>query len=221
MKKSLTALAVFALASSAFAADVPQTFKVNGTVGAGATTLAIGAVTGDKVDLTIAGIAAVWKKDPGSAYGATALQSEDGAKGVKDWVLSYTTNPAAFAGARQCILKRGADWPGTADLKSLKLDDARVACAPITGASSTHAVDVTGDYNVLGIIPVIEFKDGTRAWGSHPFGDSRGKNNKGQTITLVLVERDAGNKAVSVKVPASDAKGKAHPAKAFFAGNFQ
>lgn len=213
--RNLAALvAAGALTLSAFAADGAKTYKVSGTVGAGATTMVIGAVVNDKVDLTIAGIAAVWKKDPGAAYGAIALQSEDGAKGVKDWVLSYATNPAAFTGARQCILKRGADWPGTADLKSLKLDDARVACAPITGASSTYAVDVTGDYNVLGVIPVIEFKDGTRAWGSHPFGDSRGKNKAGQTITLLEVDRGADNKASLVKSPTK-------AAKQYFAGNFQ
>ncbi|MFZ3031860.1 MAG: hypothetical protein WA082_02395 [Candidatus Moraniibacteriota bacterium] len=214
MKKTFAALAVLALSSVAFAADGAKTYKVNGTVGAGATTLQIGAVANDKVDLIISGIAAVWKKDPGAAYGAIALQSEDGAKGVKDWVLSYSNNPAAFVGARQCILKRGADWPGTADLKSLKLDDARVACAPITVASAIYVVDVTGDYNVLGVIPVIEFKDGTRAWGSHPFGDSRGKDKVGQTITLLEVDRGVDNKATLVKLPTK-------AAKQYFAGNFQ
>lgn len=214
VSKVFTALAAVAFASVAFAADVANVvYKVNGTTAAGTTTLVIEKVENNKLDLVIGGIAAVWKTDPGAAYGATALQSEDGAKGVKDWVLSYATNPAAFEGAKQCILKRGADWPGTADLKSLKLDDPRVACSLISGASGTYQVDVAGDYNLLGVIPVIEFKDGTRAWGSHPFGQSRGKNSKKQTITLIEIAREGG-KAISA-MPASD------QAKRFFSGQFQ
>lgn len=219
MTKSYRTHAAFAVlaiaAASALAADpvTKVTYKVNGTQGAGATTMVIENVANDKITMTIGGIAAVWKTDPGAAYGATALQSEDGAKGVKDWVLSYVTNPAAFEGAKQCILKRGADWPGTADLKSLKLDDPRVACSPISGASGTYAVDVAGDYDLLGVIPVIEFKDGTRAWGSHPFGQSRGKNSKKQTITLLEIVRQDG-KAVAA-APVSDG------AKKFFSGQFQ
>lgn len=214
--KVLAALvAAAALASSALAAEPTKTWKVNGTQGAGATTLEIGPVSGNTFAYTLHGIAAVWKADPGAAYGATKLQSEDGKKGVMDWVLSYKANPAAFEGARQCILKRGADWPGTASLPSLKLDDPKkVACSSITGASGTYAVGVEGDYDLLGTVPVIEFKDGTRAWGSHAFGDSRGKNNRGQTITLLIVERDASNKATRVTLPTA-------AAKKFFAGNFQ
>ncbi len=206
-------VAATALISSAFAAD----YKVNGAVVAksgGATTLSVGAVTADKVAVSINNIAAVWKEDPGATYGATSLQSEDGKKGVKDWVLTYTANPEVFAGAKQCILKRGADWPGTANLKSLKLDDAKVVCSPITGADSTYSVDITGDFNVLGLVPVIEFKDGSRAWGSHPFGQSRGKNMRGQTITLLEVNRDKSGNAVKVG-PASN------QAKVFFHGRFQ
>ncbi len=212
--KVLAALvAAAALASSAFAAE--PTFKVNGTQGAGATTLEIGPVSGTTFSYTLHGIAAVWKKDPGSNYGATKLQSEDGKKGVMDWVLSYKTNPAAFEGAKQCIAKRGADWTGTADPKTMKTDDPKkVACAPITGASGTYQVDIEGDYDLLGTVPVIVFKDGSVAWGSHAFGESRGKNNKGQTITLLLVERDASNKPTKVTMPTK-------AAKAFFAGNFQ
>ncbi|MBP9727928.1 MAG: hypothetical protein KBD27_00965 [Candidatus Moranbacteria bacterium] len=197
-----------------------QTFKVNGTQGAGATTLEIGPVTGNTFSYTLHGIAAVWKTDPGPAYGATRLPSEDDnpkkdPKGKHDWVLSYAANPAVFAGARQCILKRGADWPGTADLKSLKLDDAkRVACAPITGASGTYQVDIEGDYDILGTVPVIVFKDDSRAWGSHAFGASRSKNSRGLTITLNLVERDASNKPTKVTMPTA-------AAKKFFAGSFE
>lgn len=213
--KVLAALvAAAALASSVFAAEPIKTFKVNGTQGAGATTLEIGAVNNDKVELTLHNIAAVWKADPGATYNATKLQSEDGKKGVMDWVLSYATNPAAFAGAKQCILKRGADWPGTAKIESLKLDDPRVACSSITGASGTYQVDVAGEYDILGTVPVIEFKDGSRAWGSHAFGQSRSKNSRGQTITLLLVERDASNKATKVTLP-TDA------AKKFFRGQFE
>ncbi len=212
---TLTTLVVsLALASATIAAEPAKvTYKVNGTTAAGTTTLVVNSVQNNKLDMSIDGIAAVWKTDPGPAYGATKLQSEDGAKGVMDYVLSYTTNPAAFEGARQCILKRGAEWPGTADLKSLKLDDPRVACTPITGAKGTYAVDVAGDYTLLGIVPVIEFKDGTRAWGSHPFGQSRGKNSRGKTITILEVVRE-GTKATNV-IAASN------PAKKFFAGNFQ
>lgn len=209
---SVAAITVLSI-TSALAAN----YKVNGVVVAksgGATTLSVGAVTADKVAVNIGNIAAVWKEDPGVTYGATPLQSEDGKKGVKDWVLTYTANPAMFAGARQCILKRGADWPGTADLKSLKLDDPKVSCSPITGADGTYGVDVVGDFNVLGIVPVIEFKDGTRAWGSHPSGQSRGKNMKGQTITLLEVNRDQSGNAVKVG-PASN------QAKVFFRGRFQ
>lgn len=211
-KKTAISLAALALVvSTSFATD----YKVNGEQGAGATTLTINGVSNNKLDLGLHGIAAVWKQNPGLIYGATALQSEDGPKGVQDWVLSYATNSAAFAGARQCMLKRGADWPGTADLKSLKLDDtAKVTCAPITAASGNYQVDVTGDYNLLGIVPVIEFKDGSRAWGSHPFGQSRGKNVKNQTITLLEITRDGANNATAA-APASDG------AKKFFQGRFQ
>ena len=59
---------------------------------------------------------------------------------------------------------------------------------------------------------MIEFKDGTRAWGSHPFGQSRGKNVRGLTITLVELIRE-GDKAISA-APASDG------AKKFFRGQF-
>lgn len=216
--KVLAALvAAAALASSAFAAE--PTFKVNGTQGAGATTLEIGAITGNTFAYTLHRIAAVWKTDPGSAYGAEKRPSEDDnpkklANGKHDWVLSYAANPAAFAGATQCIAKRGADWPGT-DLMSLRLDDPKkVACAPITGASGTYAVDIEGDFDILGTVPVIVLKDGSRAWGSHAFGASRGKNSRGQTITLLLVERDASNKPTKVTMPTP-------AAKKFFAGNFQ
>ncbi len=213
IRNTLSALVALAFALSASAAETSKvTYKVNGTTAAGTTTLMVNSVQNNKLDMSIDGIAAVWKTDPGPTYGATKLQSEDGAKGVMDYVLSYTTNPAAFEGARQCILKRGADWPGTGDLKSLKLDDPRVACAPITGAKGTYAVDVAGDYTLLGIVPVIEFKDGTRAWGSHPFGQSRGKNVRGLTITLVELIRE-GDKAISA-APASDG------AKKFFRGQF-
>lgn len=213
IRNTLSALVALAFTSSVIAAEPAKvTYKVNGTTAAGTTTLVVNSVQNNKLDMSIDGIAAVWKTDPGPAYGATKLQSEDGAKGVMDYVLSYTTNPAAFEGARQCILKRGAEWPGTADLKSLKLDDPRVACTPITGAKGTYAVDVAGDYTLLGIVPVIEFKDGTRAWGSHPFGQSRGKNVRGLTITLVELIRE-GDKAISA-APASDG------AKKFFRGQF-
>lgn len=212
IRNTLSALVALAFASVIAAEPAKVTYKVNGTTAAGTTTLVVNSVQNNKLDMSIDGIAAVWKTDPGPAYGATKLQSEDGAKGVMDYVLSYTTNPAAFEGARQCILKRGAEWPGTADLKSLKLDDPRVACTPITGAKGTYAVDVAGDYTLLGIVPVIEFKDGTRAWGSHPFGQSRGKNVRGLTITLVELIRE-GDKAISA-APASDG------AKKFFRGQF-
>lgn len=218
IRNTLSALVALVFASSVIAAEPAKvTYKVNGTTGAGATTLAIGDVANDKVNITLKGIAAVWKEDPGAAFGAKALPSEDDnpkkdPKGKHDWVLSYTTNPAAFEGAKECIVKRGSDWPGS-DLKSLKLDDPRVACAPITGADGTYTIDVAGDYEVLGLVPVIEFANGDRAWGSHPFGQSRGKNNRGKTITLLEVVRD-GTKATNV-VPASN------PAKKFFAGNFQ
>ena len=215
ISKIFAALAAFACALSVSAAEPAKTtFKVNGTQGAGATTLQIGPVLNDKVELTIHGIAAVWKTDPGATYNATKLQSEDGKKGVMDWVLSYKTNPAAFEGARQCILKRGSDWPGTASLPSLKLDDPRGSCSPSAGAGGSGQVDGAGDYDVLGAIPVIELKDGTRAWGSHPFGESRGKNSRGQTITLLIVERGADGKATKVLLPTK-------AAKQFFAGSFQ
>ncbi|TXH01794.1 MAG: hypothetical protein E6R05_05065 [Candidatus Moraniibacteriota bacterium] len=198
-----------AIGGNAFA----QTFKVNGE-GGDKTGLNIKNVTATSVDIEITAIAAVWKANPGANYGAKGLPSED-QKGRMDYVLVYQANPSAFAGAKQCILKRGADWPGTADLKSLKLDDPRVVCSAIDGANGTYSVKLDdGGYNLLGVIPVIEFKDGTRAWGSHPFGQSRGKNMKGQTITLLEVARGANN-AVTAVVPASDA------AKKFFAGQFQ
>lgn len=213
-KQSLIGFSILAVVSvSALAAD----YKVNGVSSAkdgGATTLTVGTVTADKVTILVGNVAAVWKADPGATYGATPLQSEDGKKGVKDWVLTYTANPAVFAGARQCILKRGADWPGTAELKSLQLDDPKVTCAAINTDGVTHQVDVTGDFNVLGLVPVIEFKDGTRAWGSHPFGQSRGKNVKGQTITLLEVNRDQAGNATKVTVAGNQAK-------AFFRGRFQ
>ena len=213
IRNTLSALVALAFALSASAAETSKvTYKVNGTTAAGTTTLMVNSVQNNKLDMSIDGIAAVWKTDPGPTYGATKLQSEDGAKGVMDYVLSYTTNPAAFEGARQCILKRGADWPGTGDLKSLKLDDPRVACAPITGAKGTYAVDGPGHSTLPGIGPVFEFKDGTRAWGSHPFGQSRGKNVRGLTITLVELIRE-GDKAISA-APASDG------AKKFFRGQF-
>lgn len=211
-KQSLVVFSVLAVAS-AMAAD----YKVNGAAivgGGGATTLTVGAVTADKVTLLIGNVAAVWKENPGATYSATPLQSEDGKKGVKDWVLTYTANPAVFAGAKQCILKRGADWPGTADLKSLKLDDPKVTCSAINTDGVTHQVDVAGDFNVLGLVPVIEFKDGSRAWGSHPFGQSRGKNVKGQTITLLEVTRDQAGGATKVAAAGNQAK-------AFFRGRFQ
>lgn len=220
VSKILMALtAAVALMSNASAADEKKTYKVNGAQGAGSTTLEIGAVTNDKFAMTIHGIAAVWKTDPGATYGAQALPSEDDnpkkdPKGKMDWVLSQATNPGAFEGAKQCVLKRGADWPGTEALASLKLDDPKkVACAPITGSSGTYQVDIEGEFNLLGAIPVIEFKDGSRAWGSHPFGQSRGKNSRGKTITLMEVDRGADNKATLVKLPSNDAK-------KFFAGNF-
>lgn len=221
IRKIFAALAVSAFALSASAAEPAKTtFKVNGTQGAGATTLEIGAVDGNTFSYTLHGIAAVWKTDPGAAYPATKLPSEDDnpkklPNGKMDWVLSYATNPAAFEGAKQCILKRGADWPGTADLTSLKLDDPKkVACAPITGASGTYAVDIEGDFEILGTVPVIVFKDGGRAWGSHAFGQSRSKNSRGKTITLLLVERGADNKPTKVLLPTP-------AAKKFFAGAFE
>jgi len=224
MKKlfKIVALVATLMASGAFAADksaVKVSYKVNGVptaaqaAGGGPTTMTVGAVNADKVAVNIGNIAAVWKTAPPNAFGASALPSED-SKGKKDFVLSYPTNPEAFSGARQCILKRGADWPGTADLKSLRLDDPKVACSPITGADSSYAIDVAGDYNVLGIVPVIEFKDGSRAWGSHPFGQSRGKNMRGQTITLLEVVRDASGNAVKVAAASNTAK-------TFFRGRFQ
>lgn len=213
-------VAAVALASSAFAAEPTKTWKINGTQSAGTTTLEIGAVTNDKFAYTLHGIAAVWKSDPGAAYPATTLPSEDDnpkkdPKGKMDWVLSYATNPAAFEGAKQCVLKRGSDWPGTEALPSLKLDDPKkVACSPITGASGTYSVDIEGEYDLLGTVPVIEFKDGSRAWGSHAFGQSRGKNSRGKTITLLIVERGADNKATKVTLPTNAAKN-------FFRGSFQ
>lgn len=213
-------VAAVALASSAFAAEPTKTWKVNGTQGAGATTLEIGAIDGNTFSYTLHGIAAVWKADPGAAYPATKLPSEDDnpkklPNGKMDWVLSYAANPAAFEGARQCILKRGSDWPGTAELKSLKLDDPKkVACSPITGASGTYAVDIEGEFELLGTVPVIVFKDDSRAWGSHAFGQTRSKNSKGKTITLLMVERGADNKATKVLPPSASAK-------KFFAGAFE
>jgi hypothetical protein len=208
--------------SVAMADDVkpPKTsgFKVNGVTGAGATSMTIKDVSNDKLTIEIQGIAAVWKQDPGKSYGAARLPSEDdnpkkSPQGKHDYVLSYAANPAAFAGARQCILKRGADWPGTADLKSLKLDDPRVACTPIAASAGQYAIDVAGEYDLLGFIPVIEFKDGTRAWGSHPFGQSRGKNSKGQTITLIELSRDNGRAVAAAQA--------SNTAKRFFSGSFE
>ncbi len=210
---AVIAMAILAMSGNVIAADQPTTYKVNGVSG-DMTGLNVKHVAPTSVDIEITAIAAVWKQNPGQAYGAKGLKSED-QKGHTDYVLVYQANPSAFAGAKQCILKRGADWPGTADLKSLKLDDPRVVCSLIDGANGTYTVKLDdGDYNLLGVIPVIEFKDGSRAWGSHPFGQSRGKNMKGQTITLLEVTRDA-NKAVTAVTPASDA------AKKFFAGQYQ
>lgn len=188
-----------------------QTFKVNGDPAA--TGLARASATGMQMKATsattgtfdITNIAAVWKQQPTNFASAVALDSED-EPGKTDWVLSYTADPKAFAGAKQCIVKRGATWSGQS-LAALNLSAKDVVCAPITGPHGTYTLALDdGDYNILGVVPVIEFADGSRAWGSHPFGPSRGKNMKGQTITLFVVERDAAGKATAMMAATESAK---------------